>query len=367
MLLPGPAVLEELERHFGAAWLDSNGSQINVGCPFCHLRGMSEDTSGHLGLNFEKDAAHCVRCDWGRRGLRAWLRQRGITQAIGDIRKSFEGMTAGKKKAEIEFKHTAVELPPDSFLINSAEYEVESVFAKSLKSKGISLQESERHHLHGCDRGRVKGYVIFPFFEHSEIVYWQGRACDPDAKLRKYNPSVSEAPLGKSYWLYGFEKLQPGCHIALVEGSLDVITTQSFLSSEKGDDHVAIGLSGTAMSFPDENTHPLNTQFGKIAAIRPSSITVMFDNDAYKKGVILADILCSCGFNARAVEVLSKDPNETKPDEFRAILEKRSMPDSLRYKAQSIPLPQHDFTERSGDKRHRSSKTGDSAFLRYKF
>jgi hypothetical protein len=51
----------------------------------------------------------------------------------------------------------------------------------------------------------MRNYVIFPFFEDDEVVYWQGRHISPEARLRKFNPPADIAPMGKSYWLYNME------------------------------------------------------------------------------------------------------------------------------------------------------------------
>ncbi len=314
-MLLGPRLLDSLQRQFECVWMDSNG-QVNVTCPFCQLRGLATpDLSGHLGLNFEKDAAHCVRCDWGRFGLRTWLGKdfgiAGIAPTLREAQASLAGLRKRLVPKKASYQFAPAKLPSECYFFEDWHFDENLPHIKSLFDKGITKDEILRHKLGFQAEGRYSDYVIFPYFEDGEVVYWQGRSHRDNAELKKVNPPPSEAPLGKSHWLYGFEQAKKGCCIAIVEGTLDAISATSWLVGLKGEGNAALGLNGTAMSFPDGETHPLNTHFGRLCSLEPSEILVLLDRDAVKKGQELAVLLASAGLPAKAVPLnAAKDPND---------------------------------------------------------
>lgn len=316
-MLLGPRLLDLLQKQFDSVWMDSNG-QVNVTCPFCHHRGMSQDLSGHLGLNFELDAAHCVRCDWGRYGLRKWLGSdfgiSGIAPSLKEARTSLDNLRRRVKPKAAEYSFTPAKFPDDSFFFEEWHFDEDLPLLNSLLKKNITKEEILRHRLGFQADGKYQHYVLFPFFEDDEIVYWQGRHWNEDSLLRKVNPDPEDSPLGKSHWLYGYEFVKKGCHVVIVEGTLDAITTTTWIRELEGDGCAGIGLNGTAMSFPDGETHPLNTHFGRLCSLEPSKVSVLFDRDAIKKGKELASLLSTTGLPAQAIELHSaKDPNDAGP------------------------------------------------------
>jgi len=310
-MLPTPVLLESLERRFGLTWLSHGGEQINVKCPYCHKRGLSPDGSGHLGINTRINKAHCVKCGWGHGNASAWLERfdvhlavtfRDVIRETDDLKKVFE-----TKKAQ--FDSSTVPLPKEFKPISRNQ---EDFFTKSLKDKGVSKDLTMRNGIGFCDNGKYDGYVIFPFFEEGESVYFQGRAAYPDllsnSKTKKKNPD-SKNGIGKNSWLYGIDKAKRGCKIVLVEGTLDQIPSQDHLD-RCHDGYCSVSLQGTSLSFPSPDRHPLNSQWGKISYFKPSEVLVMFDPDAYNKAKELAKILCVTGLEARAIRLSEGDPNE---------------------------------------------------------
>lgn len=307
-MLPGPELLNALASKFDQVWLASEGREIMVTCPNCHFRGMSRDKSGHLALNFGKNVAHCVRCDWGHRDLRDWLKkwQLGVHIPMGN-RSIMELMAPVKKAEEPEFQELTF---PDNCRPMSVR-DTSTDFGKSLMAKGLDPEDWIEAGAHACGGGWLDGFVLFPFYERGRLVYWQARAAREDIppERRKQNPA--KVHLGKSHWLYGFDHNLPrGREVTLTEGTLDKISAQKYLRS-KGD-NIAVSLQGTALSFPTEEGHPHNSQFGKLMLLTPSKVWVMFDPDAYEKAKGLASTLQVCGLNAEAVKLTEQegDPNE---------------------------------------------------------
>lgn len=310
-MLPSPAILEALQKKFPSVWLASGGEEIMVTCPYCHLRGMSRDTSGHLALNFEKGMAHCVKCDWGNRSLRSWLKDQ-----------NFEGQLPLPSREALSLKKPerprfpllqSAEIPPFAVPMRRGE---QGMFADALRKKKLTDDDWIKAKVHQCDRGRYAGYTIFPFYENRVMVYWQGRSADPDipAWRRKQNPD--DLKLGKASWLYGYDPSLPrGGTVYLVEGTLDQISTLNYIEKHKGDGHFCFGINGTAFSFPDDITHPLNTQFGKLMHLKPAEVVVLFDPDAIKKAKGLAYVLETCGIPARVAELSASDGDPNEADE----------------------------------------------------
>lgn len=330
-MLPSPALLDALQKRFTSVWLAAGGSEIMVTCPYCHYRGMSPDKSGHLALNFEKGMAHCVKCDWGHRNLRAWLKDQKFE---GQLPLPTRDSLFKKSLPKPQFPALQVaSLPPFTSPIGFNE---QGVYAESLRKKKILPEEWVSERVCKCVSGRYEGYVIFPFYENGTLVYWQGRSADPSipAWRRKQNPE--ELTLGKSSWLYGYEPSLPKKGVVvLVEGTLDKISTQRVLRKTKGEGYFCFGINGTAFSFPDESTHPLNSQFGKLMHLDPAEVIVLFDPDAVKKAKGLAYVLGTCGINARVAELdeAQGDPNEADEDALSCAIEKKSTPaEALREK-----------------------------------
>jgi len=316
-MLPTPALIETLDKRFGGSWLSNDGEQINVICPHCHKRGMSPDLSGHLGLNFKINKAHCVRCDWGFGDLGKYLSGHGVAQTINlsDVTRDIHQVLAYKdaKLTKPDLQVSEVEFP--SYFERIAK-DQDDKFTASLYKKGLDMWDIQKHRLCYADSGWYDDYVIFPFIEDGEIVYWQGRAAAKklleDPKKKKKNPSDKECPLGKANWLYGCQFLRKRCTIYLCEGSLDQISLQRFLWEKYGLDggHYAVSLQGTALSFPSETKHPYNSQWGKIRWYEPAEVIVVFDDDAWKKAMALAELLCRTGLTARYAKLSNGDPNE---------------------------------------------------------
>lgn len=311
-MLPTPALLDSLERRFGLTWLSNYGEQINVRCPYCHRRGLSEDRSGHLGINTRLNKAHCVKCDWGHGNASKWLESYDVHLSISvvDVVRNIEDLKNQLKTKDLVFDPITFDLPKEFQAIGGSQ---EDVFTDSLSQKGISKAQMLRHKIGYCDSGKYEGYVLFPFYEESEQVYFQGRAAYPDLladpKSKKKNPK-SVNGIGKNAWLYGIEDAFKECTFVLVEGTLDRISAQAFLDREYGGSHVAVAIQGTSLSFPDTERHPLNSQWGKLMYYKPTEVLVLFDSDAYKKASELSKILTRTGTASRALKLENGDPNE---------------------------------------------------------
>jgi hypothetical protein len=339
-MLPSADLLSTLENKFNVVWISGDGEEINVGCPYCLKIIGKPDRSGHLGLNFGKDAAHCVRCGWGRRGLRKWLKTFQITstpdfyQAGVSIQNFLH-----KEVVEATYKYDVVELPSGCRKMRESDFSRPTAYGHSLAEKGISFEEAERHDLYACESGKYDGYVIFPFYEHGDLVYFQGRAATPrlldNPKTKKRNPS-NEEMLGKAYWLYGMERAVIGGSAYLCEGTLDDISLTSYLLDRHGESHFALGMQGMTMSWPSRDRHALNSQYGKLASLKLENIFVVLDAGWDKQSDALRDILAKTGLPSHSYHLLTGDPNEVKWGEMDRCFKANNKLDKLSLKLEGL-------------------------------
>ena len=311
-------MLDSLERRFGLTWLSHNGDQINVRCPYCHRRGMTEDKSGHLGINTAINKVHCIRCDWGHGNAMAWLEKFDVHIAVNvvDVMREVDDLKRIFEVRKLRFDPSVTPVPRGFRRISMGQ---DDVFTDSLRAKGLTVEQMVKHGVGFCEEGKYDGYVIFPFYEEDVQVYFQGRAAYAgllaDPKTKKKNPPSVDG-MGKNAWLYGIQRAFKGCRLVLVEGTLDQISLQEFFDQEGDADTVVVSLQGTSMSFPDPARHPLNSQWGKLAYFKPSEVLTLLDSDAFKKAEELAKIIGMTGFKSRAVRLYDGDPNEVfkRPD-----------------------------------------------------
>ena len=312
--------LHMLEERFDVVWVDGNEEEIHVTCPYCEKRGHTPDRSGHLAINLGKDMAHCVRCDWGTRGAADWLRKRGlpILGSLAGARKTLLGLTDALKGVarEIPLRTQSLALPTafDYFGDGDDDLPFMGHYLGSMKRKNINLPDLVRHRVGYCSDGFNEGYVIFPFWQGPDLVYWQGRAALPsllaDPKKKKLNPSKTKVELGKGHWFYGYGDAVKGGKVALVEGPLDRITVHDFMRRTYGEDSCALSVQGHTVSFPGAGDHPLNSQIGQLLALEPSEVVVLFDPDVQEASQALAQLLQVAGLNAHPGFLPYGDPND---------------------------------------------------------
>jgi hypothetical protein len=330
-------ILEQLRAHFDV--VIPGEREIKVRCPMCVHRGMGEDGSGrsapgHLSLNFEKNVAWCHRCGYAVGSLRRWLRNRhfdieDVVMSPSRGRMDRDQFSFAGEEAPLRLIEQELKVPVGCSFIDESD-RTSWPFAESLLDKNITWEQIVHHNLQYSIDGRLAGYVMFPFFEDEVFVYYQGRATwkelTDDPSKSKYNPSNKEAPLGKTSWLYGVDDAIVGGDMFICEGTLDRITLHDFVQADIGPNAFAVSLQGTSLGMSGD-VHPLNTQFGKIVALQPRIIGVLFDGPkqagdkgAYGKAVKLAKQLCESGFDAFAGKLPFGDPNELadRPDILRA-------------------------------------------------
>jgi len=328
-------LLQQLRSTFSVAFIGPNG-EVQIACPFCVHRGMGADGSGksaagHLGLNFKKNVGFCVRCGAGLKNIHQWLARRNIeTPYVASvIRANPREFWAERDALEKppEYKQQRIELPRGCRFIQEDDVAA-TPFIQNMLDKRLTMEQVLNARIMYAVEGRLAGYCIFPVYEDDELVYWQARAVRDDLPPKK-NPYKDEVEMGKSYWLYGVDDAVIGGSMTLVEGGLDRISAHDFVRREFGDQHYALGLLGTSVGHPKPDEHWLQSQLGKIIALEPSEICVLFDGPkhatdkgAYGKAALVAAELEECGLNAYAGKLDYGDPNEASDDLMRSAMQR---------------------------------------------
>jgi putative endonuclease len=306
--------IEVISVSFGEPiWYSCGGVQINVPCPMCPARGRKVDRTGHLGINLSLNKAHCVRCGWGHGDARKWLRDfRNLAINVVDVSDLDGDFLRDIERTPPPFDHLTLNLPRG--LVPFHKGHLETPYGQSLIDK--HLTPGQMTGLYAGESGPYEGYVVFPFYEHGELVYYQGRGAFEsiisDKSRKKKNPDKIAAPLGKAYWLYGYDDAVPQGTAFLCEGTLSRISLHRVVKVIDPT-HYAVGLQGSTMSFPDDQRHFFNSQFGKLWSLKPKQVFVCLDDDAWKASQELASIINSFGMPCRAIPLVGGDPNDIPP------------------------------------------------------
>lgn len=319
----------ELQAIFGPRVREGgDGEEVLVQCPHCVSRGMSKpDTSGHLGLNFDKNKGHCVRCGWGCLNLRSWLRKQGYLTAGGSLKDLGTSLRSQLQRRmtppEPEFLDQSLKDDPTWEPILRAPPE----YLKSLTEKGLTKDICKRWGIMACTSGELEGYVIFRFTELGGLVYWQGRAAWKHL-LRKYSPPLT---LGSSYWVFNYPDDPSsvfGRTVVVTEGTLDCISAMEVLRGTQWEDQYwAISLQGTSCSMPGPDRHRLNSQLGKILSMRPARVLLLLDPEERVKADKMAEAFREFGIRTERLAYRhGSDPNElfrSNPTYLKRLLTER--------------------------------------------
>lgn len=130
-----------------------------------------------------------------------------------------------------------------------------------LRSRGYTEETIKQNDIRYCG-----SEIIWPYYEYGEIVYWQSRSVlnkrfsFPDDKVVENDRVVAKLGVGKSDFLYGFDKVIPGTYVILVEAI--------FCQNTLGENALAMG--GAVLS---------TVQAKKLRLLSPKAVVLAADND----------------------------------------------------------------------------------------
>ncbi len=261
-------------------------NECNLCCPFCILRGKTEDTEYKLGLNTSKGWANCFRCHWKSRNALEQL----------DVALSSPGFTEKVELAE------PVELPEDFELLqeHSKDEWMQRAYQYVL-DRGISKEQIQKHCVGLSLTGKYRARVLFPIWQRRTLLGFSGRVLT-DQKPKWLHSVHLTAPYPVA--TQGRKK-----EIVLVEGICDALVVGRWL----GDQVNAMSLLGTHLT--EEKLKWLRFY---------DQVSIWFDPDTAGRTAVMevAPLLQELGKQVRIIHSM-KDPSDLQRDDIVQVFQNR--------------------------------------------
>lgn len=162
-------------------------------------------------------------------------------------------MSKNEEEDDLEPEETLIKLPDNSKPISDSNKTMARKIAINyLKTRCVSEELATTNLIHYTATS-----LVFPYLEYGMMVYWQRR--DIMDKAFEFPTQVAGGP-GKGDFVYGFDHIEPGDFIIVVEAIFDKLSL--------GNNAIATG--GADMT---------PKQVRKVKALNPSAIVLAPDND----------------------------------------------------------------------------------------
>lgn len=234
-----------------------SGNEYIVKCPKCFERVGKKDTKGHLYVNPVKDVWNCFRCEWKGRNLSSiGIELKVVEKSPGkmeDLLKLFDKIEA----QPMEDKFTPIDFPR-GYTTDFSKNLTGKMAYNYLKSRGLSDVQINENRIGYASSGPYSGFIIFPIFEDSQLVYYVTRSI--------FKKEYKNAPVPNKNILFNFKNQGT---IVLCEGIFDA------LSFGKN----GVALLGKAMK---------DAQLQRIKNNPPKRVYICLDNDAKTTAVSIA-------------------------------------------------------------------------------
>lgn len=286
----------------------TSDNELRLNCPRCG------DDKFHLYVNTQTFRWICHRCS-ERGTAQSLLAALNHLENWADVKALMATLNIEVTPHHFSLTDLKAQLYPDarvickpikcpswSHRISPSDKEVIRYLAK----RGIYKDDILFYHLR---ISKDKQYLVVPFFEHGEFVYYQCRGIHTKDKL---NPPKDSDGLGKSYYLFNHDGAAKHKHIVVVEGWADAVT---------------VGRNAVAI----QGKHLSNIQAEKISKMRPSTVTVFLDpNDETQSDQVQAARTLA-GYMDAAIQLVDAygraqgDPNDLGRERCRELLDNSSI------------------------------------------
>lgn len=238
-------------------------------CPFCMGNYC-------FGVNVRDNKFHCFKCEQKGSLIEALMTMENLS-TINEARKyinlqqEYEEYEDSAVIARYEKK--PVDLPESFRLIINAEGMLGKAAQNYVKKRGFKVRDLAMKGIGYCLAGKYAGYIIFPFYRKTKLVFFQGRKFMGFGP-KMQNPGNEDFGTGKTELMYNQDALYLYNRINIVESITNAITL--------GDNTVAI--LGKSIS---------DYQLKLLIKSPCEYITILLDDDALDKACILAMQLCN--------------------------------------------------------------------------
>lgn len=238
-------------------------------CPYC---------GGNycFGINFTGYKTKCFKCEETSNPIATLMHMEGFeTQnqvwAMLKLEQEYDGYedSAGPvrlvKSQVILPESFKLIITPDGFIGKAAQRYM-------TKKRGFDLTKLAMQGVGYCTEGKYTGYIIFPFYRKTELVFFQGRLFIGDGP-KMQNPGNEEFGIGKTSIIYNHDALFIYDRINIVESITNALTL--------GDNTIAI-LGKSISPY----------QLAWLMRSPATHYTILLDDDALIKATELAMTLC---------------------------------------------------------------------------
>lgn len=240
----------------------STGGWVRCDCVLCN---------GHqtMGINLTKSKVHCFKCEEQLTPFQLLMELENIPDKNGvwtflNLRQEYERYQDYKTE---KLDRKEVQLPKEFRLIDDVDSKLGKYAQNYVRKRGFRVKELATKGVGYCTHGKYLGYVIFPYYENGNLVFFQGRKfIDIGPKMK--NPEKSEFGVGKADIVYNSDSLYIYNCCYLAESITNCLTL--------GDR--CCGLSGKSIS---------PKQFNKILTSPCEKFIVILDPDALDKAIKL--------------------------------------------------------------------------------
>lgn len=224
-----------------------------------------------FGLHIDKRKAHCFKCGEHKSPVELLMDIENFTTLqeayrLLNLQEEYEQYDGRVSTGPIEYKELTL---PESFTPILYESSIMGKLAqKYLKKRRFNIDKLARKGVGYCTAGEYEGYIIFPFYQKSKLVFFQGRTfLNNGPKMR--NPPEEDFGIGKTQILYNADALYIYNKVYLVE---------SITNAETLGDNAVASLGKVVSTW----------QLSQIISSPCSTVVIILDRDATKEAIGLA-------------------------------------------------------------------------------
>ncbi len=295
------------------------GPEHNYRCPVCAKKGLAH----HLHINYLKGMGLCHECRFGSTTLAGLVGKLGgdLSKFRAEDRTESQEWQESVEDAlwEIDTTPTAsgeIKLPPFFQPFSKVpQTRVERVCAEYMDSRGFTSRVRRKLNAGFCSDGPLRCYAVFPVEVEGKRVTWTSRRC-PGGVGGKQKHAFGTGTAKRA--LFNHDNCLESKRVFITEGPFDAWAMHQRLKPTDG----GIALLGTFL-------HPEQAQV--LADLPATTLTIMLDEDAYEKSVLLGMKMAQLtGKRVKVAKLTDKrDPDELPTEELRALSRSAIVVDEL--------------------------------------
>lgn len=233
-------------------------------CPYC-------GREGKFGVNLSQDRCNCFVCGEHPSliNLVMYLERLDTYQEVLRLLNQ-DQWSGGYFKEEVQEvrEKKGMYLPEGFLLLDQGSSYIGNTLRRYVSQRGFDVKDLSKRGWGYCYKGDYMGHLIIPFYENSQLVYFNARRVVGGGPKYK-NPDTSTSGLGKSFLIYNRDSLDIYRTIYVCEGAINAQTM--------GDNAIASG--GKAIS---------RYQVNLLLKAQAEHYIILFDPDAKDRAINLA-------------------------------------------------------------------------------